>query len=168
MNGEIRLLDKPAVLTPPRDGSSLHPDEIKSEIVEMGDRNPIEVLIMDTHRAEDIAAWCSDQGIEVIDRGQSPQFATADFAAFMDHLRNGRLKHTGDAEQRRQVLNAIARRLPGGDHRFDRPMASRGNAREQDRRVIDVLTAAAMAVEYSNRAGPPARSVYEDRDLITA
>lgn len=162
-----RLLGNPIVLTPPRDGSSMHPDEIKRALIEMNESNPVETLVMDVHRAEDVAAWVEDElGVDVIDRGQSNQFAVADYNAFMDGLRNGTLKHTGDREQRRHVLNAIARRLPGGDYRFDRPSAVRGNKREQDRRVIDVLTAAAMAVEFSNRKQPPRRSVYEDRELI--
>ena len=165
----FRLLGAPVVLTPPRDGSSMHPDEIKHAFYTVIEANPIETLVMDMHRAEDIAAWVEDElGVDVIDRGQSNQFAVADFNAFTDGLRNSTLKHTGDAEQRRQVLNAIARRLPGGDYRFDRPSAVRANKREQDRRVIDVLSAAAMAVEFSNRTKPPARSVYEDRDLIAA
>lgn len=163
----FRLLGPPVVITPPRDGSSMHPDEIKHAFYEILDTNPIETLVMDIHRAEDIAAWVEDElAVTVIDRGQSNQFAVADYNAFMDGLRNGTLKHTGDREQRRQVLNAIARRLPGGDYRFDRPSAVRANKREQDRRVIDVLSAAAMVVEFSNRRQPPRRSVYEDRELI--
>jgi hypothetical protein len=59
-------------------------------------------------------------------------------------------------------MNAVARRLPGGDYRFDRPSTVRMNARAQDRRVIDALTAAGMVVEHSNLE-PPKRSVYEDR-----
>lgn len=162
-----RLLGNPQVLVPPRDGSSMHPDEIKSAFYDLQDANPIETLVMDIHRAEDIAAWVEDElGITVIDRTQSNQAAVADYEAFMDGLRNSTLKHTGDPELRRQVLNAIARRLPGGDYRFDRPSAVRANAREQDRRVIDALTAAAMAVELSTRQLAPARSVYEDRDLV--
>jgi hypothetical protein len=76
------------------------------------------------------------------------------------------LKHTGDGGLRSHVLNATARRLPGGDHRFDRPNQSRG--KDQDRRVIDALTAASMAVEFQARKGPPPRSVYEDRELVAA
>lgn len=167
VGANYRVLGKPWILTPPRDGSSLHPDEIKNAFIEAQETNPIETLVMDMHRAEDIAAWVEDElGITVIDRGQSNQFAVADYNAFMDGLRNGTLKHTGDREQRRQVLNAIARRLPGGDYRFDRPSSVRANKREQDRRVIDVLSAASMAVEYSTRQRPVTRSVYEDRGLV--
>jgi hypothetical protein len=64
-------------------------------------------------------------------------------------------------------MNAVARRLPGGDHRFDRPSASRHSVEQQDRRVIDALTAAGMVASYANRR-KPASSVYEDRGLITA
>lgn len=166
---KYRLLGAPQVLVPPRDGSSMHPDDIKNAFYDVQESNPIEVLVMDIHRAEDIAAWVEDElGITVIDRGQSNQFAVADYEAFMDGLRNGTLKHTGDPELRRQVLNAIARRLPGGDYRFDRPSSVRANKREQDRRVIDALSAAAMVVEYSNREQTPSRSVYEDRALAAA
>lgn len=167
--GPTRVLMAPQVLTPPRDSSSMHPDEIKHAFFEVQERNPIETLVMDVHRAEDIAAWVEDElGITVIDAGQGNQWQVAYFDAFMDGLRNNTLKHTGDPEQRRQVLNAIARRLPGGDFRFDRPSAVRANQRMQDRRVIDVLSAASMVVEFSTREMKPARSIYEDRELLAA
>jgi hypothetical protein len=101
-------------------------------------------------------------GLKVIDRAQTTKLICADYEAFMDGLRNGTLKHTGDVGLRSHVLHAIARRLPGGDYRFDRPVASRRAVGQQDRRVIDALTAAAMVVEHSNRA-PKKRSVYEER-----
>ena len=165
VTGKQRILTAPKVLTPPRDGSSLHPDEIKSAFFALLEDHPLKTIVMDMHRAEDIAAWIEDElGITVIDRQQSNTLAVADYDAFMDGLRNGTLKHTGDPEQRRQVLNAIARRLPGGDYRFDRPSSVRANKREQDRRVIDVLSAASMVVEYSNRAEPEL-SVYDKRAL---
>lgn len=163
-----RLLGAPKVLVPPRDGSSMHPDEIKGAFCDLQGDFTIEMVVADTHHAEDICAWVEDElGVTVIERPQTPKFFVSDYDAFMDGLRNGTLKHTGDPEQRRQVLNAIARRLPGGDYRFDRPSSVRANIREQDRRVIDVLSAAAMAVEYSTRAEPQV-SVYEKRALATA
>jgi hypothetical protein len=119
---------------------------------------------MDMHRAEDIAAWIEDEmGVTVIDHAQGQtKTHVQDFQAFMEGLRNGTLKHTGDDGLRAHVLNAIARRLPGGDYRFDRPSQVRGNARAQDRRVIDALTAAAMVVEHSTRQ-VVTKSVYEER-----
>lgn len=163
VNDGIRILGPATILVPPRDGSSLHPDEIKQAMMDLNTLYRVGDVVMDIHRAEDIAAWIEDElGLTVIDRAQSNALAVADFEAFMDGLRNGTLKHTGDPGLRTHVLNAIARRLPGGDRRFDRPSAVRANARAQDRRVIDALTAASMAVQHSTRQPAP-KSVYEER-----
>jgi hypothetical protein len=160
---KFRLLGTPKILVPPRDGSSMHPDEIKGAMLELHDDFRIETVVMDMERAADIASWIEDElDVTVIDRGQSNKLACADYEAFMKGLRNGTLKHTGDLQLRRHAMNAIARRLPGGDFRFDRPSTVRQNAKAQDRRVIDALTAAGFVVEHSERS-PTKRSVYEDR-----
>lgn len=160
---KYRLLGDAAILKPPRDGSSMHPDEIKHVAIELDTAFKVQDCVMDMSRAEDIAAWLEDElGWHVIDRGQGNKDAVADYDAFMEGLRNGTLKHTGCPDLRSHVLHAIARRLPGGDHRFDRPSTVRQNARAQDRRVIDALTAAAMVVQHSTRAAPKT-SVYEER-----
>jgi phage terminase large subunit-like protein len=161
---KYRILCPPEILIPPRDGSSLHPDVIKHAMFEMGHRYKIRTVVIDMHRAEDIAAWIEDElGVTVIDHAQGQtKTHVQDYEAFMEGLRNGTVRHTGDHGLKAHVLNAIARRLPGGDYRFDRPSQVRGNARAQDKRVIDALTAAAMIVEHSNR-GAPKISVYEER-----
>jgi phage terminase large subunit-like protein len=160
---KYRLLGPATILTPPRDGSSMHPDVIKDALLELAHEYRVESVVMDMSRAEDIAAWIEDDlQVEVIDRGQSNQFACADYEAVMDGLRNGTLKHTGDRGLRSHVMNAVARRLPGGDYRFDRPTTTRSNAKAQDRRVIDALTATGMVVDHSNLM-PKRRSAYEDR-----
>jgi phage terminase large subunit-like protein len=168
-NGDERLLGPARVLVPPRDGSTLHPDKIKEVFEDLVDRYQIETVVMDTSSAEDIGLWLEDElDLTVIDVPQGNAHQVAWHNAFMDGLRNGTLKHTGDRELRAHVLNAVARRLPGGDVRFDRPVKSRRNNREQDRRVIDALIAAAMVVEQSARVAPPSRSVYEDRGMAVA
>ena len=160
----VRLLGEPKILIPPRDGSSMHPDDIKNALLELAGDYRIDTIVMDMHNAEDIAAWIEDElGVEVIDHDHRAQRThVQDYAAFMDGLRNATLKHTGDHDLRAHVLNAVARKLPGGDYRFDRPSPGRTNARAQDRRVIDALTAAAMVVQHSNRE-PARTSVYEQR-----
>jgi hypothetical protein len=160
----FRLLGQAMILTPPRDGSSLHPDEIKGALFRLADDYRLAALVMDMHRAEDLAHWVEDEmGIPVIDHAHGKQKTHVDdYNAFMEGLRNGTLKHVGDPGLTAHVFHAIARQLPGGDYRFDRPVASRGSVLQQDRRVIDALSAAAMAVEYSTRAAP-AVSVYESR-----
>ncbi len=166
---DYMLLGRTKVLVPPRDGSSLHSDDIKNAFLELVDGLRCTTVVMDMHRADATAEWIEDElGIAVIDHQQRmTQTHVSDYLAFMNALREGHVKHNGDQTLRAHVLNAIARRLPGGDYRFDRPNASRGSARAQDRRVIDGLTAAAMVVEFSN-SGEPAVSVYEARGLVTA
>ena len=160
------LLDEAIVIEPPRDNSTLHPDVIKAEFQSIP--QTIDVVVMDIHRAEDIAAWLEDEmGLTVVDQPQGNPQKVAEYEAFMDALRNGKLRHTGGPDLRAHVLNAIARRLPGGDFRFDRPVSSRHKVQAQDRRVIDALQAASMVVEHAARKGPPARSVYEDRPMMT-
>jgi len=160
---KYRLLGSATVLKPPRDGSSMHPDVIKHAALELHTTYRIQTIVMDMSRAEDIAAWLEDElGVTVIDRGQGNKDAVADYDAFMEGLRNGTVKHTGCPDLRSHVLHAIARRLPGGDHRFDRHSTVRANVRAQDRRVIDALTAAAMVVQNSTRVSEQP-SVYEER-----
>ncbi len=71
------------------------------------------------------------------------KWAAEDYDKFTEALREGWLKHSGDRALTRHVLNAVARVLPFGDARFDRPSQTRQGG-EQERRVIDALTAAAM------------------------
>jgi phage terminase large subunit-like protein len=141
---DYRLLGPATVLTPPRDGQSLDPAKVEDAILQLHERNPLHTVVMDTTRAEQLAEWIGDEtGAEVVDRTQSNAFATLDFERFMEALRSGWLKHMGDPALNRHVLNAITRVLPQGDARFDRPSQSRRGG-EQDMRVIDALTAAAM------------------------
>jgi phage terminase large subunit-like protein len=142
---EFRLFGPARILTPPRDGTSLDPHLVEAALIQIHHRNPLHTVVMDTNRAEQLAEWIrSELGAEVIDRGQGNAFAAMDYERFMEALRLGHLHHSGDAELTRHALNAIARVLPHGGARFERPAQNRVSA-EQDRRVIDALTAAAMA-----------------------
>jgi phage terminase large subunit-like protein len=143
-NSEYRLFGPPKILIPPRDGTSLDPNEVERALVEIHQRNPIHTLVMDESRAEQLATWAAAEfGCTVVDRSQTNQFATDDYSKFMEALRSGWLKHPGDAAFTQHVLNAVARVLPYGDARFDRPSQTRQGG-DQDRRVIDALTAASM------------------------
>ena len=126
-----RLLGSSRILVPPRDGSSIHPDVMKDALLEFAGEFKLRTVVMDMHRAEDIAAWVEEElGVTVIDHDhRAVKMHVADYEAFMDGLRNGTVKHVKDDRIRPHVLNAIARRLPGGDYRFDRPNASAGGVR---------------------------------------
>jgi phage terminase large subunit-like protein len=139
---EFRLFGSATVLPPPQEGS-LHPDAVKRALLELHERTPIETLVMDPTRGEDIASWVEDElGCRVVERGQSLSFQVLDYERFMEALRNGWLRHTGCERLSRHVLNAVARELPRGDIVFERPHKSRfGN---QTLRAVDALDAAAM------------------------
>lgn len=138
-----RVLGVPEILVPPRDGTSLDPHLVESALLRLHARNPIHTVVMDISRAEQLAAWITENlGAEVIERPTSNTFAVQDYDRFMEALRQGWLKHAGDPGLTTHALNAIARELPGGDIRFDRPSQTRDGG-DQERRVIDALTAAA-------------------------
>jgi phage terminase large subunit-like protein len=150
----FRLLGKATILEPPRDGTSLDPELVERALREIHEANPIHTVVMDTSKAEQLASWIENElGCEVVDRAQTNEFAVMDYDRFMEALREGWLKHTGDPGLTRHVLNAVARLLPGGDSRFDRPSRQRKGA-GQDRRVIDGLSAASM-VHTTAAAAPP-------------
>lgn len=141
---EYRLFGPARVLVPPRDGTSLNPELIERALYEIHQRNPIGTLVMDTSRAEQLGMWAeSEFGCTVIDRQQTNTLAVEDYERFMEALRNGWLHHSGDQAFTQHALNAVARILPHGDARFDRP-ADKRNSTGQEVRVIDALTAAAM------------------------
>lgn len=142
--GEYRLFGPATILEPPRDGRSLNPEAIERALVLIHQRNPLDTVVMDTSQAQDIAFWIeSELGARVVERTQSPKFFADDYERFMEALRNGWLHHQGDAGLTRHVLNAVTHIMPFGDARFDRPSQTRRGG-DQDRRVIDALTAASM------------------------
>lgn len=150
-----RLFGDPIILTPPRDGTMLDPYKLEAAFDEINGRNPVQTVVMDREKGEQFATWLeTERGVEVIERSRGNASSAEDYERFMEGLRGGKaegqdagepwIRHTGDPEFRRHAMNAIARKLPSDKRRFDRPNPSRGNARSQDRRVIDALDAASM------------------------
>lgn len=150
LRGELyKLLGDPTILTPPRDGSTMDPEEVKDAFELIISGNPVDTVVMDMERATDIAAWLEDEkGITVIDWSQGNVQAAEDYENFMKELRGGRLKHTGHPGLQKHVMNAVSRNLPGDKRRFDRPSQARSR-RKQEMRVIDCLTAASMVNSYA-------------------
>jgi hypothetical protein len=153
---DFRLLLEAQIAVPPRDGTSMHPDRVKELLYARMDANPLGALAMDTSDGEDIAAWAADElGILVVDRPKSNDLAVVDYKHFMRDLRAtepqwkivevaGPTPRSPKRKVRQRLLpmrllpscplltrhsmNAVARRLPRGDIRFDRPTASRTRA----------------------------------------
>ncbi|MES2360088.1 MAG: hypothetical protein V4529_17235, partial [Gemmatimonadota bacterium] len=143
---EYRLFGPATVLEPPRDGSQLDAHLVERALVEIHERNPVEVVVMDMTNGAQLSQWIEEElGAQVVDRQQSNPLACLDYARFMEALREGWLHHTGDVALTQHALNAIARMLPLGDVKFERPKESR-TVRDDlaRRRVIDALVAAAM------------------------
>ena len=146
---DFRLFGPATVLEPPRDGSSTHPDAVKAAMLDLCSRYTVSTVVMDITNANDIAAWMSDElGLLVVDRAQTTKPASEDYARFMEGLRGGKLWHAGDAGLRQHAMNAVARLLPDGRAKFERPSSVRTGPR-QDMRVIDALVAAAMVHSYA-------------------
>lgn len=141
---DYRLLGPATILTPPRDGSSLDAHLIEEALIELNERNPLVTVVIDRSKAEQLAQWIDETfECDVVERAQTNSFACADYAFFMEALQRGQLHHTGDQGLSRHVFNAVAKLLPGGDTRFDRPATNRV-ATDQPLRVIDALSAASM------------------------
>lgn len=156
--------DLAQILTPPRDGNSLDPETVQAAFRQLHDRNPIHTVVMDESAGgAQMVSWIeSELGARVVMHSQGHSAMALAYARWMEALREDWLEHTGNPEPARHVLNAIARLLPGGQTRFDRPSSSR-SAGKQDRRVWDFLTAACMV--HSVAAGeldvqPLDRSAY--------
>lgn len=148
----FRLLGPATILTPPRDGTSLAPDQLHAALLEVHRRTPIHTVVMDITRAEETAAWIRDEiGAEVIEWTQSNENEVLQYEKFMTGLRTGWLKHTGDRGLTRHVMNGVARMLPNGKTRFDRARTTRQGG-DQDALVIDALTSASMVVACSAQA----------------
>lgn len=151
-SSEERILGLSRVLIPPRDGTSLDPNLVEKMLLEIHARNPVHTVVMDTNKAEFVGEWIKQNlGAEVIDRQQTNALAAEDYERLTEALRNGWLKHSGDADLTQHVLNAVARILPDGRAKFERPTASRFGP--QDRRVIDALVAASMVHTAASTAG---------------
>jgi phage terminase large subunit-like protein len=143
---QFRLLGAATILEPPGDGSQLDSHLVEAALLGIHERNPVEMVVMDMSEGAQLSQWIEENlGAEVVDRVQSVPLQVLDYKRFMEALRMGWLKHTGDPGLTRHVLNANAKLLPGGDSRFERPKESRTvSAEAQRRRVIDALIAAAM------------------------
>lgn len=141
------LVGGATILEPPRDGSSLSPDAIRSALADLHDRHPFELLVIDgAAGGEQLAEWAElELGAQVVVHSNGNAAQALAYRRWMEGLREGSLLHTGDPVLTEHVLNAAAKLLPLGDHRFVRQSSSR-HASLQDRRVIDGLSAASAAL----------------------
>lgn len=165
-HGEGRyVVGQPVILEPPGDGTMLDVGEMKAELLALHERNPIELVVADPSKAQDVLQWMSEElGATVVPRPQTNEFACDDYNQVMKAVRERTLAHNGDPTLRRHVLSAIRARLPGDRHRFDRPRTLRKARRDQRRIVIDALTALGMVL--AALVNQPRESVYKRRGVL--
>jgi phage terminase large subunit-like protein len=154
------LLGTPSILTPPRDGSSLRPEQIYEALEAVHTRNPIQQAVFDPSAGGQlIAAWLEDTlRVRVVEHSQKPEAMALAAERFLEGIRAGTLFHVGDPDLTRHVLNGVTKELPGGKVRFVRPHESRSSTGLNPLREIDALIAAAMvysvAQSGTNYSGP--------------
>jgi phage terminase large subunit-like protein len=148
------LLGVPTILTPPRDGSSLRPEQIYEALEAIHARNPIGRAVFDPSAGGQlIAAWLEDTlGVTVVEHSQKPESMAVAAERFLEGIRAGTLRHVGDPDLTRHVLNGVTKELPGGKVRFVRPHESRSSTGMNPLREIDALIAASMVYSVATSA----------------
>jgi phage terminase large subunit-like protein len=146
------VLGAPSILNPPRDGSSLRPEQIYAALEAVHARNPIERAIFDPSAGgELIAGWLEETlGVRVVEHSQKAEAMAVAAERFLEGLRSGALKHAGDPDLTRHVLNGVTKELPGGKVRFVRPHESRSSTGLNPLREIDALIAACMVYSVAS------------------
>jgi hypothetical protein len=145
------LLGAIDVVEPPRNGTDLTPQEAIKRLGVINDRNPIQVIAHDESAGGGgkvmagllIEAFPNAEivGVTSSDADSAPGY-------FNEQLRAGKLKHTGDPDLKRHLMNAI--RVPVKDDterfRIARPKSSRHAPHQRRIREIDGAVAAVNAV----------------------
>ncbi len=146
-DSEFRLLGEATILEPPRNGDRLDTNTVMDAIRDMAARFDVRAVAMDTSFGGAVLGeWIEGElGIQVYEHSQRPAVQAEDYQRFTEALGLGWLKHCGDPGLTRHVLNAIAKTMPGGQTKFERPFRGQLAADQQKLRVIDALVAAAMA-----------------------
>jgi phage terminase large subunit-like protein len=143
-----RLLGPATILEPPADGKGIRDVSVKAAIEAIRAHNPVVAVVLDPYEMAGIIEWLRDElDIDVVLREPTNPNACEDRERFMEALREGVLVHAEDPGLRQHVLNATTVEILGRT-KFERPVLSRRNQREQRRRVIDALDAAAMVNSY--------------------
>jgi phage terminase large subunit-like protein len=148
---DLLLIAAPTILEPPRNGTDLAPQDVLDAILAIDARNPIVAF---AHDESSFGGGKVMTGLlqEALPNAQIIPVTARDQADaagyFLEQLRNGRLKHTGDPDLKRHLMNAIRKPVQDDPERFRlaRPKASRGAPHQRAVREIDGAVAATLAV----------------------
>lgn len=161
-------LGVPEVIVPPRDGTSTPPKLVRQALWRIHMRNPVHTVVLDPNAGgEQLAEWIESPeglddegeptglGAEVVAYGQTNEPQAVAYERTMELVRDHAVGHPRDKTLTQHFLNATAKPVLGGRHRFDRPHPSR-HGTKQDRRVIDCCQAgsAVLAVALGEEPAP--------------
>ena len=91
------ILGAASIVVPPRDGTSAIPTRSNELLAGIHERNPIEKVCMDPSDGRDIAMWLEDElGCLVVENVAADPAEGQELQRFMEGLRGGTLKHSGD------------------------------------------------------------------------
>lgn len=164
------LLGKLEVVNPPRNGTDLTPQEAIRRLKELAARNPIAVIAHDESAGgggKVMAGLLAEAfpnaeivGVTSTDADSAPGY-------FNEQLRAGKLKHTGDPDLKRHLMNAV--RVPVKDDterfRIARPKSSRHSPHQRLIREIDGAVAAVNAVWGAVGREPALEPFFEWLDI---
>lgn len=134
---EKKVVGKPAIVVPPRDGTSTREEDILGPILEMARHWHVEAVVLDPNAGgEQLAQHLEEKGLKVIAHSQDPAPMSQAAERLMASIRDRSLVHSGDPELTAHVLAAQQKTTTGEKWKFVKPR--RGN------RHIDALIALCM------------------------
>jgi phage terminase large subunit-like protein len=122
------------------------------------DFNVIE-LAYDRWGMTQMSQMLTDEGLTVVPMGQGYASMSPPTKAWEGLIRSERYRHGGNPVMRWMIDNVRIRSDPAGNVKIDK-------ARSAEK--VDGAVAAVMALDRCLRAGPPLRSIYEERGMMSA
>lgn len=152
-DGDRLVVGHPAILEPPRDGSSLEEEQIEAAIFAMRERWRIRAIIFDRNAGGQQLAQRLERRhrMTVVDHSQDPAPMALAAERLSAAVRSGELRHPDDPALTRHVLSAVAKATTGEKWRLVKSRSRRGGFGKP----IDAAIGLAMAVSVAKF--PPAR-----------
>jgi phage terminase large subunit-like protein len=163
------VFGKPAVIVPPRDGTSTSSRAIKAAFEAIHRRNPIHTVVMDENAGgAQMAEWIRDElDAQVVAYGQTDKPQALAFDRFTEGVREGSIEHPHDETFTLHVLNAIARGCLGDRYKFDKPRNRSTVHTGYDLQVIDALSAASAVLAAATGTETSESFDIEDMRMVT-
>lgn len=115
-----RVVGKPTILTPPRDGTLLEERLIVDALEQACDTWDVQAVVLDPNAGgEQLAQRISDElGVPFVEHSQRITPMALAASRLLEAVRNRHIVHPNDPDLNAHVLAARAKQLPGGDWRM--------------------------------------------------